>query len=262
MKRSTFKVRARRILERNGGSARLVSVFVLLTRLLLWSAVALLSLTALRRSAELEAFDYLGVISLSLTVLGIILCINMLVYLRFIADRWFIMNSSEMRFFDLFVPPRLRLLLKLIALSVIKLSFSTAVFCVYELPCAAAALVLRYLLTSGSVKISLLVPTAVLIAVLFAGGFFFFFAEIQRFAMINYITAVHPEIKPSKAIRLSFESVRDKRFFLAVFKLSFLGWFSLCPLALPILFVAPYYSQSVAETAKPSLKASSSVLTD
>ena len=261
MKRSTFKLRARRILDVNGGSARLTAFFVPCVKLVLLGLTAFF-IYSLSYSFKLENSEFNAAVYLyrAVLILSSFICLILFIYSGFLLKRWYILNNSDMRFSDLFRFPDLKLLIKLLLLSFIKLLYGVSAFAVYEIPFAVTGFLLYRALSLGEVKLGVTVTTAVLAAVLFLGGIIFFFAEFQRFSAAEYILALHPEMKLRHVLRLSFSSVRETKFTLAFFKMSFFGWFLICIFILPLFFVLPYYLQSVAEITKPSLKASSSVL--
>lgn len=82
------------------------------------------------------------------------------------------------------------------------------------------------------------------IAVCFAAGLAFAFAAIQRYSRaFFYITCYN--VSPAEAIRLSTKRSRGKLALTAAFKAGFFPWMLLCVFAAPVLFVIPYYTQSL-----------------
>ena len=257
MKRSTFKIEAREILDLNGASARLVAFFVPSAKLLITVPIVF-ALLSLKRAGLLASdgnmlYTYLYY---AVIIAVIFIVINILAYLDFLKDRWFILNRGDLRFRDLFVGVSLKQQFKCFVLFALRFLYSAVIFVFFEAPALITGFLLYRSLSSSEMKLSVAAVSALLFFVLLFSGAFFAFSEAQRFSFVGYILAVFPEIKIKNAVKMSGEAVRDKKFFLAFFKVSFLPWFLLCLMLLPLLFVLPYYLQSVAQTVKPSLKAS------
>lgn len=82
-----------------------------------------------------------------------------------------------------------------------------------------------------------------LAAILMILASIFYAACVNRYALASYLLAESDEITVRKAIRDSVKYTKGFRFSLLWFELSYIGWFLLCVLALPLLlYVMPYYN--------------------
>ncbi|MBC8571030.1 DUF975 family protein [Zongyangia hominis] len=82
--------------------------------------------------------------------------------------------------------------------------------------------------------------------VLFLLGTVFLLTTLSKYLLAFYLFAEGPEVKVSEAIRASLKYTWEHRFRLFGFFLSFLPWFILCILMVPVLYVAPYLSCATA----------------
>ena len=67
-----------------------------------------------------------------------------------------------------------------------------------------------------------------------------------RYFLAGYLLCADPDLGVGTVIRLSVRGTRGRLSKLAQFQLSFLGWYLLCFLVLPLLYVAPYTGASMA----------------
>lgn len=79
----------------------------------------------------------------------------------------------------------------------------------------------------------------------------FYAACVNRYAIAPYLLAEDDEITVRKAIKESIKYTKGFRFSLFWFEMSYIGWFLLCMLALPLLlYVTPYYNTAFAMYAR------------
>jgi len=64
---------------------------------------------------------------------------------------------------------------------------------------------------------------------------------LQRYALTRYVFFEYRDIAAGQAIQLSIIGSRRYRIQMSIFCLSFAGWFLLCLLGIPLLFVLPYF---------------------
>lgn len=67
---------------------------------------------------------------------------------------------------------------------------------------------------------------------------------ILKFALVDYIYVLNPDLKILDIIRASNRVMKDRRRPLVELVVSFTGWILLCVLIFPALFVVPYFAMS------------------
>ncbi len=80
--------------------------------------------------------------------------------------------------------------------------------------------------------------------VLTAVGIFFTMIYKKRFFLAPYLVVSNPDITIGKAIKVSIVATKGRQCSLLLFDLSFIGWFLLSMLVLPLLYVRPYLGVS------------------
>ncbi|MCL2195717.1 MAG: DUF975 family protein [Oscillospiraceae bacterium] len=80
--------------------------------------------------------------------------------------------------------------------------------------------------------------------VLLLVGAGFYAATVQRYALVLPILAKQPRCKLRNAVRLSCARTNEQCAALLRYKLSFLPWYLLCMLVVPLPFVLPYLAQA------------------
>ena len=76
-------------------------------------------------------------------------------------------------------------------------------------------------------------------------GLAFFVFSVQKYAKAPFLLAAYPSLSVADCIRLSAENGAKKAAALLRFKLGFLPWLLVCAAIFPLLFVVPYYKQSL-----------------
>jgi hypothetical protein len=76
-------------------------------------------------------------------------------------------------------------------------------------------------------------------------GLIFFAFSVQKYAYAPFLLAAYPLLSVSDCIRLSVQKSEKKAADLLRFKLGFLPWLLVCVAIVPLLFVVPYYKQSL-----------------
>lgn len=100
----------------------------------------------------------------------------------------------------------------------VKTSAQSAAFCIIMLTCAAV--------------------TAI-------SGLIFFSFSVQKYAKAPFLLAAYPSLPVKDCIKLSIEKGEKKAAELLRFKLGFLPWALACVAIFPLLYVVPYYKQSL-----------------
>lgn len=116
---------------------------------------------------------------------------------------------------------------------------------------AAVVLLLGYLLPmTGGLSGSMLrmveqvrLPLAELLLTL---GIPFFLTAASGYALVPYLVTGEEQMPVAGAVRKSAAVMRGSRIGYVTFCCSFIGWWLLCILVLPILFVAPYFQNAQA----------------
>lgn len=88
----------------------------------------------------------------------------------------------------------------------------------------------------------IMLGTAAVTAVL---GLIFYGFSVQKYAKAPFLFAAYPSLSIRECIRLSAESGEKKAADLLRFKLGFLPWLPVCAAIFPLLYVVPYYKQSL-----------------
>lgn len=94
---------------------------------------------------------------------------------------------------------------------------------------------------SRSFCIIILVGAAVIAAV----GAVFYCFSVQKYAQAPFLIAAYPDLSVGECIKLSKEKWTEKAAELLCFKLGFLPWLFACVAIFPLLYVIPYYKQSL-----------------
>ena len=80
-------------------------------------------------------------------------------------------------------------------------------------------------------------------------GAYAFLRVIQRYFLVPYLLTAHEDMSAGEAIRISKNTMAGKSTASLHFQLTFFGWFLLCFLILPFIYVIPYFKQARAEYA-------------
>ncbi len=99
--------------------------------------------------------------------------------------------------------------------------------------------------SENAVSIKAAAAIAVCIIVLSAAGIAFYSAFVQRYSKAAFYLACYEDFTAFDAIGESIRKTKDSLAEILVFKLGFLPWFVLCIGIVPMLFVIPYYKQSL-----------------
>ncbi len=132
------------------------------------------------------------------------------------------------------------------------LMFYTAVFClksfwfaVFEAIPVSAATMFYFYLNNNSLSLKATIVFCVCIAILALVGIGFYLLFIQRYSKAAFYLACYEDFSAFDAIGESVRKTKDTLADILFFKLGFLPWFMLCIGIVPMLFVIPYYKQSL-----------------
>lgn len=109
-----------------------------------------------------------------------------------------------------------------------------------------AALFISGILLSSKVQIVLTFALILMVVseLMLAGGLFLFLYIASRYFLASYLLVEDNTRKVTSCVRDSIRYTRGQRGEIFTFWLSFAGWFMLCALALPALYVVPYFNAS------------------
>lgn len=142
---------------------------------------------------------------------------------------------------------------KKIKTSLIKsLIFYPLLFClkafwlfVFEAVPVSGAVMLYVYLTEKSLSAKATAVFLICIAVLAVSGFGFYSVFIQRYSKSAFYLACYEDFKAFDAVKESVRKTRGSLCEILFFKIGFLPWLLLCTGIVPMLFVIPYYKQSL-----------------
>lgn len=132
------------------------------------------------------------------------------------------------------------------------LLFYPIVFClklfwlaVFEAVPVSGAVMLYFYLSEKSLSAKATVTFLICISVLTVAGIGFYSVFIQRYSKSAFYLACYEDFSVFDAIGESVRKTRGSLCEILFFKLGFLPWFLLCIGIVPMLFVIPYYKQSL-----------------
>ena len=132
------------------------------------------------------------------------------------------------------------------------LVFYPAVFClktfwfaVFEAVPITGAVALCFYLTQKSMSAKATVVLVICIAILGIIGIGFYSVFVQRYSQAAFYLVCYKDFSVFDAIRESVRKTRNNLADILLFKISFLPWFLLSAAIVPMLFVVPYYKQSL-----------------
>ncbi len=107
-----------------------------------------------------------------------------------------------------------------------------------------------YLMDTKKYSDVLIATCLIMISALLAlVGAYAFLRVIQRYFLVPYLLTAHEDMSAGEAIRISKTTMAGKSAASLHFQLTFFGWFLLCFLILPFIYVIPYFKQARAEYA-------------
>ncbi len=118
-------------------------------------------------------------------------------------------------------------------------------FAVYEAVPFVAVFFLLKKLREENMSEKIVLSIAIGIAAAFLIGAVTFFIHIQKYSRAEFYLASYRGISPLEAISLSIKHTEGKLLNTALFKIGFIPWLFLCIFGLPVLYVLPYYKQSL-----------------
>ncbi len=132
------------------------------------------------------------------------------------------------------------------------LVFYPVIFCirtfwlaVFEAVPVSATVMLYFCLLKESLSMKAAIVFSTGIVILAVSGLIFYSVFIQRYAKASFYLVCYEDFSAFDAIKESVRKTRDGLCEILFFKLSFLPWFLLCIGIVPMLFVIPYYKQSL-----------------
>lgn len=116
---------------------------------------------------------------------------------------------------------------------------------IYGIPVLAITMAYYFFVESGCCEAA----EIALILAFYAYFVFYVIAVLnssQRYFLVPYIASLEPELSINDICKTSVQKMRKKKLKVLTCKFSYILWFVLSALVLPLLFVAPYYNTTLA----------------
>lgn len=255
MSLAAAKIDAQRVLLRTRPRAVLVCLLTLLFKLLFLAAlsICIYSLTMLP-SYEQVTNIYLKIVCYALFSLGGLCSVCLYALVSAALRRWFYKNaSSPQPISAYFTRPTVKIAFKTAYLFWLRklLTFGTVVG--YLVPFLAGTAGFIYTLRMRGLPAFLFYFSLGFLAVLLTLGLFFGFAAIQKYTLLEGLLTENPQRGVIDTLAQSRKIIRPISFAAARTKLRFAPWAILCLLIFPLIYVMPYYCQSVGCITKAAL---------
>lgn len=242
----------KRMLE-NRGRMTAVWLFGAAAKLVLLSGfgISVCMLAMLSGFTELGKNPYLTAALYALFVLGALLSSALFALVSFCTARWFYRNAEHAQSFAAFFDRlTLRDTVKLVYFFWLRRLLGVLHFAGYLLPFFIGAGALWLTLRARGLAPFLFYAVCVLLAAFLITGLYFGFAAVQKYAFCEALLTLDPARGVVDTLRESGRVARGLCFACARERLRFSLWALLCVLIFPLLYVAPYYRQSMACAAK------------
>ncbi len=116
---------------------------------------------------------------------------------------------------------------------------------VFEAIPVSSAIILYFYLRNNSLSMKAAVTFLACVVILAIVGMVFYSVFIQRYSKAAFYLVCYEGFSVLDALKESKRKTQNSLCEILLFKLSFLPWFMLCIGIVPILFVIPYYKQSL-----------------
>lgn len=251
MKRSQIKLEARRNLN-SGSRAAAVTALYFIMRIAVFSALVFFVLCIFSAPEQTKipvpVYAFRAVFAVSAVI-----CLWLMCILKFLLRRCFFLNGGRRKISSFFKILPLNFQIKIIYAHLVSSIFNTACVIFFFAPAAVTAAVIFYRLNAFGMRTNTLAVSVVLLAVLIFIGFYFSTVSAQKTAFFDECLILNPKLKAGELIKTAFMQSDGCCFDLAKLKFSFALWVLLCVLIFPLLFVAPYYLQTLAEYKRQAL---------
>lgn len=242
------KIDAQKVLMDSRKNAAFICLYTVFLKLFLIAAllVSIYSLTILPDFARIWENVYLKILFCLLFSLAAVFALLLYALTDFSEKRWFYKNTRAAQPLSVFfkVPP-FRHIFKIAFLFWLRKLFSIGYFFLYLIPFLAGSGVLYYALRTADIPItSLYIALGALFCMLPLCAYFGF-AAVQRFAFCDGILAENPDCSVVETLRTSKMLAKTYGFASTNLKLRFLLWQAACLLILPLIYVLPYYRQTI-----------------
>lgn len=207
--------------------------------------VALPDITAFGKNSYLTAALY------ALFAVGALLSSALFALVSFCTARWFYRNAGHAQPFAAFFDRlTLRCTVKLVYFFWLRRLLGVLHFVGYLLPFFIGTGVLWLTLRAQGMTPFLFYAVCVLLAAFLITGTYFGFAAVQKYAFCEALLTLDPTRGVVDTLRESRRLARGLCFACTRERLRFFPWALLCVLIFPLLYVAPYYRQSIGCMAK------------
>lgn len=250
------KIDAQRVLMRTRSRAVAVSLLTLLLKgiFIVAFGICVYSLTVLLDDRQVAGNIYLYILYIVLFSLGAVFSVLFYAWAGASLRRWFYKNAvSPQTVGAYFAKYTFRSFFKTVYLFWLRKLLVFGSLLGYLAPFLLGSAGLFYLLRVSEISVPLLILSLSFLGVLFALGVFFGFAAIQKYTFVDGLLADTPACGVIEALATSRRIARPISFALARTKLRFSLWMLLSALIVPLLYVMPYYCQSVGCIVKKAL---------
>ena len=135
--------------------------------------------------------------------------------------------------------------LRNVRLSFCLFALKTAELIAFEFIPATTLLILFLKIRDRGVSLKLCITVLAGAAVLAVFGAVFYAFSVQKYSKALFLLAAYPMLSVTDCIKLSMETGEKRAAEMLRFKLGFLPWWLACVAVFPLLFVVPYYKQSL-----------------
>lgn len=255
MSLAAAKIDAQRVLMHTRPRAVLVCLLTLLFKLLFLAAlsICIYSLTMLPSYEQITNI-YLKIVCYALFSLGGVLSVLLYALVSTAMRRWFYKNaSSPQPISAYFARPTIRAAFKTAYLFWLRKLLTFGTVAGYLVPFLAGTAGFIYTLRMRGISEFLFYFSLCFLTVLFVSGLFFGFAAIQKYTFLEGLLTEDPRRGVIDTLVQSRQIARPICFAAARTKLRFIPWAILCLLIFPLIYVMPYYCQSVGCITKAAL---------
>lgn len=255
MSLSAAKIDAQRVLLHTRPHAVAVCLLTLFFKLLFIVSLGtcIYSLTMLPRYEQVTNI-YLKIVLYALFALGGLCCVWLYALVSTALRRWFYKNAAAPQPISAyFARPTVKVAFKTAYLFWLRKLLTFGTVFGYLVPFLGGAAGFLYALRMRGMSAFLFYFSLGFLAVLLISGLFFGFAAIQKYAFWEGLLTEDPQRGIIDTLAQSRRLARPICFAAARTKLRFAPWGILCLLVFPLIYVMPYYCQSVGCITKTAL---------
>ncbi len=256
MSLAAAKIEAQRVLLHTRPRAVLVCLLTLLFKLLFLAAfsICIYSLTMLPSYVQVASNIYLKIACYALFSLGSAFSVLLYALTSTAMRRWFYKNAAAPQSVSTyFTRPSVQAAFKLAYLFWLRKLLTLATFFGYLIPFLTGTAIFLYTLRMRGISAFVFYCSLGFLAALLLFGLFFGFVAVQKYTFVEGLLAEDPRRGIIDTLAQSRKIARPICFAAARTKLRFAPWGLLSLLIFPLIYVMPYYCQSVGCISKAAL---------